>query len=412
MMNKSSKTLLFFALAYVFITSASFSQSFTPDEIKDVIKAFGKYNYAGDPTPTHTIDNIIRYVGDKPQLRALTEQQMIALLESDATFRAKQFVCHQLWIIGTDRSVPTLEKMLLNKDTAEIACYALRTHPSQAASRALREAIDRVDDATKVQIVNIIGDRKDVAGIDQLTGLLKSDNAAIAEAAAISLGTIGTDKAVRAIAEARAAASGKMRAILTRAWLRGAEYYARNNRMAEALAIYETLFDESQPLLARRSALVGGLVTGDRRAVGLMNAAIDQDIAVLRAAAIANSAMLKGQKVTKKLIATLKTAAPQTQVLIVEALAQRDDPLVKDAVTAAAYSKNADVRIAAFNALGDAGDGAAAALLCSALAKAQTQPEADTISASLRRMKGGGVDRAIVDSLSDANPAVRTQLIG
>ncbi len=337
---------------------------------------------------------------------------MVALLESDATFRAKQFVCHQLWIIATDRSVPTLEKMLLNKETAEIACYALRTHPSEAASRALREALDRVDDVTKVGIVNIIGDRKDAAGIGQLTGLLKSDNAALAEAAAVSLGTIGTDKAVRAIAEARAAASGKMRVVLTRAWLRGAEYYAKNNRMADALAIYETLFDESEPLLARRSALVGGLGTGDRRAVGLMDAAMDQDVAVLRAAAIANSVMLKGQKVTKKLIATLKIAAPQTQVLIVEALAQRDDPLVKDAVTTAAYSENADVRIAAFNALGNVGDRPSAALLCSALPKAQTQQETDTILASLRRMKSTGVDRAIVDSLSDANPAAGTQLIG
>ncbi len=257
-MNKSSKTLLVFALAYVFITSASFSQSFTPDEIKDVIKAFGKYDYAGNPTPTYTIENIIRYVSDKPQLRAVVEEAMVTLLESDATWRARQFVCHQLWIIATDQSVPTLEKMLLNKETAEIACYALLTHPSEVASRALREAIDRVDDITKVRIVNIIGDRKDVAGVGQLIGLLKSDNAALAEAAAISLGTIGTDKAVRAIAKARAAASGKMRVVLTRAWLRGAEYYARNNRMADALAIYETLFDESEPLLVRRSALVGG----------------------------------------------------------------------------------------------------------------------------------------------------------
>ena len=399
------------ALLCVFLTSSVSAQSFTAEEIADTLKQFRTYEYSADPTPTDTIENIVRFIGDKPQLRAVAEQQMIALLESDATIAAKQFICHQLWIIATDKSVPTLEKMLLEKDTAEMACYALRTLPSDAASRALREALSGADDRTKIRYINILGDRKDTACIDQLIALLKSDNADIAQAAAISLGAIGTQKGADAIKKARTTASGKMHVVLTRAWLRCAEQYAQNNRMRDALAIYEALFDESESLLVRRCGLVSALNTGHSAAARLMTAAIEQDDPMLRAAAIANSYLLKGSEVTGKLISALKTAQTNTKVLLIEALGRRDDPLVKDAVTAAAGSEEIDVRIAAYNVLARVGDAASATLLCNALKRGSSEREVGTILACLRRMSADGADRAIVEALSRADAPARILLI-
>ena len=412
MINTNSiKFALVIVILGVFVTSPVLAQSFTADQIKDVIKQFGAYDYASDPTPTNTIENIIRFIGDKPQLRAVTEQQIIALLESDATIRAKQFVCHQLWIIATDKSVAVLEKMLLEIDTAEMACYALRTHPSDAATRVLRESLSRVDDQTKIRILNILGDRKDTACVGQLIDLLESENADVAEAAAISLGTIGTEKGVEAIEKTRAAASGKIHVILTRAWLRCAEYYAQNNRMRDALAIYETLFDESESLPVRRSALVSALNTGHTYAVKLMIAAIEQDDPMLRAAGIANSYLLKGPEVTRKLISAIETTESNTQVLLVEALGRRDGPLVKDAVTAAAGSKEVDVRIAAYDVLAHVGDASSAALLCNALNQNPTKRQVDTILACLRRMSADGADRVIVEALNRADAPAKSLLI-
>ena len=98
------RNMIALALLCVLLTSQASAQSFTTEEIADTLKQFRTYDYPGDPTPTNRIENIVRFVGDKPQLRAAAEEQMIALLESDATVRAKQFVCHQLWIIATDKS--------------------------------------------------------------------------------------------------------------------------------------------------------------------------------------------------------------------------------------------------------------------------------------------------------------------
>ncbi len=81
----------------VCVTSLALSKSFSAGEIEDIIKQFRTYDYADDPAPTYTIENIIRFVQDKPELRAVTERHMIDLLESDATLsdlhpRARQVI--------------------------------------------------------------------------------------------------------------------------------------------------------------------------------------------------------------------------------------------------------------------------------------------------------------------------------
>lgn len=405
------RKLIVSALLGALVSCVSFAESFSQDQIREVLLNFRSYDYGKDPTPTHTVDKIVQFIADKPELRSFTEKQMIALLESDATFRAKQFICQQLWIIGSDQSVPVLEKMLLDPKTAEIACYALRSNPSDAVARALRRALHRVPAETQVRIINILGDREDAASLARLIELIDAEDADVAQAAAAALGKIGGDKATETIRRARAAASGDMHAVLTEAYLRCAEYYVRNRQPAKALAIYTALLDDSESLLTRRAALVGALHTGDSLAVDLMGAAIGAGEPVLGVAAIANSGALKGAEVTRRLITELKTAAPSTQVLLIEALAQRDDPLAKDAFTAVAGSTDAQVRIAAFNALGEAGDASTAAMLCNALKKAQTKPETDTVLASLRRMPGEQVSHAILGAIRDAPPSTQAQLI-
>jgi len=412
-MKKASSTqwTLVIALLCVFVASPALSEPFTADQIEEVIRQFRTYDYTGDPTLIHTIENIIRFTQDKPQLRAVTERQMIALLESNATVRAKQFVCHQLWIIATDASIPVLEKMLLGKETAEMACYALQTHPSKAATRILREALNRVDGRTTIRIINILGDKKDVACIDQLIDLLDSENADIAEAAALSLGTIGTEKGVKAIEKARATADGMRRAVLTRAWLRGAENYTQNNRMRDAIAIYERLFDESETLLVRRSALVSALNTGHTDAAQLLTAAIEQNDPMLRAAAISNSHLLEDQEVTDKLISAMDSGDSDTQILLIEALGRREDPFVTRAIDTAARSKDVNVRIAAYNVLADIGHDGHALTMCIALEKNPTGREADTILACLRRMSAEDVDGVIVVCLNSADGPARSLFI-
>ncbi len=122
--QKKCRTLILSTLLAALVSCTVFAESFTQDQIKEILSDFRSYDYGKDPAHKHTIGKIVRFIAGKPRLRSFTERKMIALLESDVTSLAtKQFICQQLWIIGSDESVAVLGRMLLDPETVEMACY-------------------------------------------------------------------------------------------------------------------------------------------------------------------------------------------------------------------------------------------------------------------------------------------------
>jgi type 1 glutamine amidotransferase len=54
------------------------------------------------------------------------EKRIIELLESDATAESKNYLCRELSWMGSDASIPALEKLLGNEDTKDMADFALQ----------------------------------------------------------------------------------------------------------------------------------------------------------------------------------------------------------------------------------------------------------------------------------------------
>ena len=123
----SIQCVIVIALLCVVVPSPALSESFSAEQIEDVFRQFRTYDYADDPALPHTVENIIRFIQDKPQLRIVTERQMIALLESDATVRAKQFVCHQLC------PGPDPQESGISGNSMGLECYFRRTGVSAHA---------------------------------------------------------------------------------------------------------------------------------------------------------------------------------------------------------------------------------------------------------------------------------------
>ena len=69
------------------------------------------------------IETIVQQTYQQPELRIYLERQMVEVLKSNAPWDVKQFICQQLWIIGTDESAPALAGMLISDRTVEMACY-------------------------------------------------------------------------------------------------------------------------------------------------------------------------------------------------------------------------------------------------------------------------------------------------
>ena len=211
---------------------------------------------------TELSDRVREACGKKAQLKKI-EVGLLCVLKSDATPAGKQFVCRQLSIIGTERSVSTLAKMLTNEETSDMARYALERIPSAAVDKALRKALAETNGKIQVGIINSLGQRRDSKAVSVLGELIydsdssdKSD-AMVAESAASALGKIAGSQAAGVLAEAKGKTSGSLQMEVLDAYLKCADKLAGENKKTGASDIYRELQQKEYPEPIRQAALRG-----------------------------------------------------------------------------------------------------------------------------------------------------------
>ncbi len=183
------------------------------------------------------------------------------MLNSDAKPAGKQFVCRQLSIIGTKRSVPTLGKMLTDEETSDMARYALERIPGAGVNQALRKALRKAEGKAKVGIINSLGQRRDKRAVRALSSLINDSDEEAAAAAVAALGQIADSQATKALVKAKDETSGKLRNLVLDAYLRCADQLANQGKKTQALAIYKELQKKDMPKPIRTAALRGIIKT-------------------------------------------------------------------------------------------------------------------------------------------------------
>ncbi len=384
--------------------------AFTKQDVDEQLEQLKDYEYQADPNVLRTIEAIVRQCQNQGEFSEYVEQEMAGFLKSDAAAEGKWFVCKQLWIIGTEISVPSLAEMLADEKTAEMACFALRNNQSATAGEALRQALRDVGDNTKVRIINILGDRRDRESIPILTKLVSNNNADVAESAAVALGKIGGESAIKALERFRSSTDAGMKAVATEAYLQHAKFLALQGRETEALSIYNELL-KSDDALFRRSALLGIMNIEGPEALARVKSVLYGDDEMLKNTAIANSPRLKAENVISELVAELPRLEGRQQSLLIYALAETGDASVRPAITEMTQSPRPEVRQAALEALGIIGDKSSVKTLCKAIADDRSAREKNIALASLRRISGAGVESAIIDTMQTAEAQTHVELI-
>ena len=151
------------------------------------------------------------------------EDALDRLLDSDATRDGKEAACRELSVLGSERSVPVLARLLVQSPMAAMARYALERIGGPAADAALLAALPNADGPMKIAIVNTLGRHRVVAAEGQLTEMLGSNDVALAAAAADALALIADQPSQAVLSAALDKASGQRRSFLTGAVLRCAE---------------------------------------------------------------------------------------------------------------------------------------------------------------------------------------------
>ncbi len=223
--------------------------------LEQAFDALKTYDYGVDRHVLDPIDEAVVKTRNDAAARKEIESKLLAVLQSNAPRDAKDYVCRQLRTMGTAACVPVLEKLLADAELSHMARYALERIPDPKAGQALERQLRKVGGKLKVGVISSLGTRGQEGTskpVGSLRSLLKDPDDAVARAAAVALGRIGSVDANKALASA--APRPALVPVFADASLSCAEKLLAAGRAKDAKATYERLLKNKPSELVREAA--------------------------------------------------------------------------------------------------------------------------------------------------------------
>ena len=390
---KKKRTGLLACLVLAMIASGLQAQ--TPASLEEIFRQISTFGGGIDSGPYWLLRDYVYARKDDPSARAECEGKLLAFLSAQATPVAKMAACRMLRIIGSERSVPVLEPLLLDADAADMALYALAKIPSPAVDRALLQTLPKAEGATKTAIIAALGDRKSKEAIPALVPLLKRDGSDAASAA-LALGEIGGSASADALSAFLPGAPPGVKPKAASALMKCAEafLYAKNARAA--LRIYDSILnDRSIPAAIREGAMIGRISSSGSAAASVLMDQLKGPDTDMQEAAIAKISEVIKPDAIDPVCGLLPSLSPIAQVQVLAVLSGYPKERVLATIVKAAGNEALPVRVAAIKALETVGDASVVPLLAGTAARTRG---AEQIAArgALGLLKGKPVDEAVL----------------
>lgn len=338
-----------------------------------------------------------------------TEDECIAVLESDADWQPKYEACTRLRQVGTEKSIPALASLLKDEKLSHMARYALEPMPYPEATDALRNALGKTKGQQKLGVITALGVKRDEKSIKAIAKSLKDKDPGVARAAAGALGRIGTPQANLALSKFAVSAPAELKDAVAEAQLAGAETLVRDNKGNLAVPYYAALLKDERESV--RLGAFRGLTKADPEgAVALLAKTLAGDDELLRNFAAQIVAEIPGADQTKRLADALPALPPAGQAAMLRGLGDRGDSAAHDAVVAALAGSNKQVKAAAATALGSLGTDADVPALVAMLSSGDAELAAAAKTA-LGNVDNKKYDEALAVAAASATGATRTSLL-
>jgi HEAT repeat protein len=281
-----------------------------------------------------------------------TEEELIAVLRSDAAVKEKADACRQLARVGTGNAVPALAGLLGDEVVSHMARYALETIADPRVDAALRAALGELKGRRLAGAIGSVGVRRDLSATPALVTLLGDPDPVVARAAARALGRFGTGAAAKALDDALGKAPAATRRCVVEGLLRCAEALAAGGDRKKATAVYDRLRAlERAPHQVRTAAVRGAVLSRGEAGMAVLLEALRSKDSLLISAAARTSLEMPGTAVTEALAAALPELRTAGQVLLIGVLGKRGDPAAVRALEGLERSGSEAVREAAARAL-------------------------------------------------------------
>lgn len=341
----------YFSLLFFFALVIAHATPVRGDELADGLQAVSGYDYGVDRTAIVVFDNYIR--SQSPKSRARIETALLPLLgRGNISLGAKDYICRWLGVIGTNDSVPTLQKLTQDPQLSHLAVYALLSIDTPAARSALMDSLGAVPAAQRPAVIGAIGRANVLAAVPVLAKIATLDDPDQVAAALDALGAIGSSKALTALGDARVAPPLEP----TREWalINAAFDVLKANASAEApRAIFASLLKPGAVSSIRVAAARGYIEADQGKAWPQIVKLLKDDDAMVRldvARLVAQFSPIPVSSTT----AILSSLDPAVQVVIINSLAEKRGAGIDSVLNAALASHEPEVHLAALAGYGTA----------------------------------------------------------
>jgi HEAT repeat protein len=337
-------------------------------------------------------------------------RQAIAVIQSAAPPAEKALACKHLAIYGTPEAVPVLAPLLTDAELSSWARIALEVIPGTAADAALREALGKAQGRQLVGVLNSIGVRGDAQAVAAVAAKLSDANPEVASAAAVALGRIGGDAAIKALQPALASTSGATRSAVAQGCILAAEKLLADGKNAEAAKLYDTVRATDLPKQRILEATRGAILARQDAGLPLLLETLRSPDKAVFAIGLSAARELPGRAVTDALAAELNRIGADRQGPLLLALAERSDAAALPAVFAATRSESKSLRMVAIEVMARTRNAACVPVLLEALAESDVEA-ATAARAALLRMPSRMVDDQLADRLKQTSGGKRRALL-
>ncbi len=329
------------------------------------------------------------------------EKEQLAILRSDAPPGDKAIACKKLAIDGSSESVGELAKLLSNPQLASWSRIALEAIPGSAADEALRKASESLEGNLLVGVLNSIGVRRDAGSVDALSKRLSDKDEEVASAAAVALGRIGNEAAVKSLRPLLAGGPVKVRSAVAEGCVLSAERMHAEGKSADAVALYDEVRKSELPKQRIVEATRGAILARKQEGIPLLLEQLRSTDRKLFEIGLFTAREFPGGEVDKALAEELAKTAPERAALLIHAMVDRKETVVVAAVSKAATSGPKPVRMAAIKALSQVGDASSVPSLLETAVDAD-EDLALAAKASLSDLPGEKVNAQLATMLPNA----------
>jgi HEAT repeat protein len=337
-----------------------------------------------------------------------TEQQLIQVLQSNASPREKDAACARLKFIGSAKSVPAVAALLTDTNLSHSARYVLESMAYPEARLALEQALSKTEGLILAGIIHSLVVRGEAASVPALKPLLSHSSDEVAAAAARALGRIGTNPEL--LFSGFESCKPAAKHARTDGILACGAKLLSEAKLDKAHELFQKLLPLVQDPHLRLAAYRGVLLSvGDAEREQLLLKAISGEDGPEQTAALQVAREAGSESTAQKLCESLQKLQPHVQTALIEALAQRDDPTAAAPIAAFAKTAPAEARLAAIAALGSLGDQNVLSFLAETAASG-TPAEKPVARQALVDLRRGNVEPAMVELLSKGRPEIQAEI--